>query len=210
MTHPNLHIISHPLVAHMLAEARDVATAPAAFRSLLHRIGAMLAYEALRDAPQHDAAVITPLESMPVKRLTLPITIVPILRAGLGLAQGMFDLLPDARMGHIGLFRNEQTLLPVTYYENLPRDLADGPVLLVDPMLATGGSACEGLDRLRKRGCRDVRFICLVAAPEGVTKLTAADPDVPIFTAALDRQLNERGYILPGLGDAGDRLYGTG
>jgi len=194
----------------MLAEARAVDTPAASFRSLLHRIGAMLAYEALRDAPQHDGAVVTPLESMPVKRLTLPITIVPILRAGLGLAQGMFDLLPEARMGHIGLFRNEQTLMPVTYYENLPRSIAAGPVLLVDPMLATGGSACEALRRLRVHGCKDVRFICLVAAPEGVAKLHEYDAAVPIYTAALDRELNEHGYILPGLGDAGDRLYGTG
>lgn len=210
MLHPLLHVLDHPLMAHLLAQARDRATPSAVFRSLLYRMGGLLAYEAMRTFPQHRATITTPLEEMPVKRLHLPITIVPILRAGLGLAAGMLELLPEARMGHIGLFRNEETLEPVTYYENLPKDLSDGPVLLVDPMLATGGSASEGIRRLRKRGCKDVRFVCLVASPQGVAKLNEADPSVPITTAALDRQLNEKGYILPGLGDAGDRLYGTG
>lgn len=210
MLHPLLHVLDHPLMAHLLAQARDRATPSAVFRSLLYRMGGLLAYEAMRTFPQHPATITTPLEEMPVKRLHLPITIVPILRAGLGLAAGMLELLPEARMGHIGLFRNEETLEPVTYYENLPKDLSDGPVLLVDPMLATGGSASEGIRRLRKRGCKDVRFVCLVASPQGVAKLNEADPSVPITTAALDRQLNEKGYILPGLGDAGDRLYGTG
>lgn len=207
---PHLHIIDHPLVADMLAQARQRETPPAMFRSLLNRIGAILAYEAARIVPQVDATVLTPLELMHARRLKVPITIVPILRAGLGLAQGMFELMPESRMGHLGLFRNEETLEPVTYYENLPRDIAAGPVLLVDPMLATGGSACEGVRRLRARSCRDVRFLCLVAAPAGVEKLRSCDAEVPIFTAALDRELNDRGYILPGLGDAGDRLYGTG
>ncbi len=194
----------------MLAQARDVATPSSSFRALLLRMGGLLAYEALRTAPHQKARIRTPLEEMEATRLNMPITIVPILRAGLGLAAGMLELLPEARMGHIGLFRNEETLEPVTYYENLPRDVEAGPVLLVDPMLATGGSACEGVRRLRKRGCADIRFVCLVAAPEGVAKLREADPRVPITAAALDRQLNEKGYILPGLGDAGDRLYGTG
>lgn len=210
MTQPHLHVLDHPLVGHMLAQAREVATPSSAFRGLLLRMGGLLAYEALRTAPHHKARIRTPLEEMEAVRLKMPITIVPILRAGLGLAAGMLELLPEARMGHIGLFRNEETLEPVTYYENLPRDVEAGPVLLVDPMLATGGSACEGIRRLRKRGCQDIRFVCLVAAPEGVAKLHDADPRVPITAAALDRQLNEKGYILPGLGDAGDRLYGTG
>jgi len=194
----------------MMAQARDRATPSSVFRGLLYRVAGLLAYEALRTAPHHAVRVQTPLEEMDGVQLQLPITIVPILRAGLGLAAGMLELLPEARMGHIGLFRNEETLEPVTYYENLPRDVEAGPVLLVDPMLATGGSASEGIRRLRKRGCKDIRFVCLVAAPEGVAKLHDVDPKVPITAAALDRQLNEKGYILPGLGDAGDRLYGTG
>ncbi len=210
MHHPSLHVVDHPLIAHLLGQARDRATPPAAFRSLLQRIGALLAYETMRTLPHHRTRITTPMEEMETFALHLPITIVPILRAGLGLAAGMLDLLPEARMGHIGLFRDEETLAPVSYYENLPIDVNAGPVLLVDPMLATGGSAVEGVRRLRKRGCEDVRFVCLVAAPEGVEHMLTHAPQVPIVAGALDRQLNEKGYILPGLGDAGDRLYGTG
>jgi uracil phosphoribosyltransferase len=210
VTHPNLHVVAHPLVDHLLAQARDRQTPPAEFRRLLSRIGALLGYEAVRTAPRQRRQVVTPLETMEVDALKLPLTIVPILRAGLGLADGILELLPEARMGHIGLFRDEQTLKPTTYYENLPADIETGTVLLVDPMLATGGSSAAALNKLAARGCRDIRFVCLVAAPEGVSRLAQDAPQVPIFTAALDRQLNEVGYILPGLGDAGDRLYGTG
>lgn len=204
-----LHVVDHPVIADLLAEARDRRTRPAVFRELLRRTGALLLYEALRDAPQRDVQIETPLETMSVRRLKLPITLVPILRAGLGLAHGMMDVVPEARMGHIGLYRDEQTLEPVTYYENLPPEISEGLVILVDPMLATGGSLHAALDQLRARGCRNVRIVSLVAAPEGVQRIEAAAPDVPIYTAALDRQLNEKGFILPGLGDAGDRLYGT-
>jgi uracil phosphoribosyltransferase len=141
--------------------------------------------------------------------LQFPVTVVPILRAGLGLAEGVMHLLPKAAMGHVGMFRDEKALTPVSYYEKLPKQISQGPVLLVDPMLATGGSAVAAVDLLKERGCTDIRFLCLIAAPEGVEKLSEAHPDVPIYTAALDEKLNENGYIMPGLGDAGDRLYGT-
>ncbi|MEX2213680.1 MAG: uracil phosphoribosyltransferase [Phycisphaeraceae bacterium] len=207
---PKLFVCEHPLIQHLLAEARDQRTGPMVFRRLLRQVGAMLAYEALRDLPRITRRIQTPMEAMEVQTMRAPVTIVPILRAGLGLADGMLEVLPDARMGHIGLFRDESTLNPVTYYEKLPEDIAGGPTLLVDPMLATGGSACEALAKLWGRNCVDVRFVCLVASPEGVKRLHELDPNVPIYTAAVDRQLNEKGYILPGLGDAGDRLYGTG
>jgi len=204
-----LHVIEHPVVEHVLAAARDVRSTPARFRRLLKRLGGILAYEAMRDAPVVSSVIDTPMESMSVKRLAKPITVVPILRAGLGLADGVLELLPEARVGHIGLFRDEASLEPVSYYERLPKDIAQGVVLLVDPMLATGGSAVAALKKLRACGCADIRMVCMVAAPEGVERLAKEDSDLPIFTAALDRQLNEMGYIVPGLGDAGDRLYGT-
>ena len=209
MAAANLHIIDHPLVQHMLAEARDVQTPPAAFRALLRRMGGFLAYEALRRVPQQPRRIVTPLQPMDASVVAAPICIVPILRAGLGLAEGALDVWPDAKVGHVGLFRDEATLQPVTYYEKLPAAVSEGPVLLIDPMLATGGSACEAIRRLRSKGCRDLRLVCLVAAPPGVQRVHELDATIPIYTAALDEKLNERGYIVPGLGDAGDRLYGT-
>jgi len=208
-THRQLHVIDHPIIADMLRQVRDRRTSAAVFRRLLGQVGALLAYEATRDLPTEPADVDTPLETMAARRLRMPVTVVPILRAGLGMADGIHDLLPDARFGHIGLARNEQTLQATSYYQKLPADIAAGPVLLVDPMLATGGSAASAAALLRQRRCPDIRLICLVAAPEGVQKLTQACPDIPIYSGALDRQLNEKGYILPGLGDAGDRLFGT-
>ncbi len=203
------HIIDHPLVQDMLADARDKETQPAEFRRLLARIGGLIAYEATRDLATDTATIDTPLESAEARRLRYPVTIIPILRAGLGMADGIHDLMPHAQLGHIGLFRDEATLQPVPYYERLPDNVADGPTLLIDPMLATGGSAIKAVDMLVQRGCNDIRLICLVAAPEGVKTVNDAHPNVPIYTASLDRQLNDIGYILPGLGDAGDRLYGT-
>lgn len=202
-------LIDHPLVADMLAELRDRRTTPPRFRALVGRLGELLAYEATRHLPLEQVTVQTPLEACAGQRLRAPITLVPILRAGLGLAEGMSRLLPSAQVGHIGLFRDEAQLSPVWYYEKVPASAARGPVLLVDPMLATGGSAVEAVRLLHKHGCRDIRFVCILAAPEGLTRLRAAHPAVPIFTAAIDRQLNEQGYILPGLGDAGDRIFGT-
>ena len=204
-----LHVIDHPLIADMLAEARSTSTRPATFRRLLSRIGTLLAYEATRDLPTDPSHVTTPLETMQVQRVRHPVTLVPILRAGLGMADGIHALMPQAQMGHVGLVRNEETLEPTTYYERLPGNVADGPVLVVDPMLATGGSAIAAVDILKARGCRSIRLISLVAAPEGVAALATAHADVHVYVAALDRELNDKGYILPGLGDAGDRLYGT-
>ncbi len=204
-----LHIAQHPLVGHLLAEARRSDTPPHRFRVIVASIGAMLAYEATRDLPTRQQTIRTPLETTTVQRLAGPLCIIPVLRAGLGLAQGMIDLLPEAHVGHIGIFRDEKSLSPVSYYHKIPIEAARGVALLADPMLATGGSALAAIDLLHRHGCTDVRVLCLVAAPEGLGKVRAAHPTVPIFAAALDRQLNDRGFILPGLGDAGDRLFGT-
>ncbi|MEX0776436.1 MAG: uracil phosphoribosyltransferase [Phycisphaeraceae bacterium] len=204
-----VHVIDHPLVAHMLTEARDRKTRPDRFRRLLAQIGALLAYEVTRDVQLDLVAIDTPMEKLRACRLRLPITVVPILRAGLGMAEGILDLIPEAHAGHIGMFRDEKRLQPVSYYEKLPLSIAKGPVILVDPMLATGGSALAAVQLLKTRGCTDIRYLCLIASPEGVAKLTGEFPTLPIYTAAIDRELDERGYILPGLGDAGDRLYGT-
>jgi uracil phosphoribosyltransferase len=202
-------VVDHPVLQHMLTEARDRITPPPRFRELLRQIGAMLAYEATRKLDTVTVTYHTPMEKTTGKRLKPPVTIVPILRAGLGLAEGIHGVLPEARMGHIGMFRDEKSLTPVSYYERLPANIADGPVILVDPMLATGGSAAAALSRLVQRGCKDLCLIALVAAPQGVRTVRQSHRDVPIVLAALDRGLNEHGYILPGLGDAGDRLFGT-
>jgi uracil phosphoribosyltransferase len=204
-----LHLVAHPLVQHMLTEVRDKHTKPARFRALLSAIGQALAYEATRDLVMEPLDVETPLERFRGSRLRLPITIVPILRAGLGLADGIHRLIPEAQMGHLGMFRDEERLSPVSYYEKLPISVANGPVLVADPMLATGGSALAAVHLLKNRRCRDVRLLCMVAAPEGVERVHAEFPGVPVYAAALDRELDDRGYILPGLGDAGDRLFGT-
>lgn len=208
-TPANVHLIEHPLLAHMLGLLRSRDTPPPRFREMVAEIGALLAYEATRDLAVRTVDVTTPLEPSRAQRVSRPITIVPILRAGLGFAEGMHHLIPYASMGHIGMFRDEQKLEPVGYYENLPLTIAAGPVLLADPMLATGGSAVAAVDLLVSKRCDDIRFICLIAAPEGIEKLADNHPEVPIFTAAIDRQLDDRGYILPGLGDAGDRMFGT-
>jgi uracil phosphoribosyltransferase len=204
-----VHVVNHPLVGLMLTEARDKGTPPRRFRAMLGQIGMLLAYEATRDLATEAVDVNTPLEVMRGTKLKHRITVVPILRAGLGLAQGVQHLLPDAMTGHLGMFRDEQALSPVSYYEKLPTQIAGTTVLLCDPMLATGGSAVAAIGLLRSRGCKDVRLLCLVAAPEGIAKVTATHPDLPIYVAAVDRELDDRGYILPGLGDAGDRLFGT-
>lgn len=206
----NLHVVDHPLLGHLLAEARDRRTPPGRFRQLLAQLGQLLAYEAMRDWATEAMTLDTPMEPTSGRRLRGPVTIVPILRAGLGLAEGIAEMLPEVQIGHIGMFRDERKLSPVSYYDKLPRTIHQGPVLLVDPMLATGGSAIAAIALLQHRNCRDIRLLCLVAAPEGLAKLQGEYPHIPIYTAALDRELDDRGYILPGLGDAGDRLYGTG
>jgi uracil phosphoribosyltransferase len=202
-------LVDHPVVQTKLAELRDRATDSRKFRALLNEIASLMVYEVTRSWPTTDRPVQTPLEATTGVMLARPITLVPILRAGLGMADGVLRLLPDARLGHLGVRRNEVTLEPIAYYQKLPPDIADTEVLLVDPMLATGGSGSAAVSFLKRAGVTSMRLVCVVAAPEGLRALHALHPEVPVYTAAIDRRLDERGYILPGLGDAGDRLFGT-
>jgi len=204
-----LHIVSHPLVDDVLARLRDRTTPPDTFRRLARRVGLLLAVEATRDLPALEGSVETPLETATVRRLAVRVVAVPVLRAGLGLLDAFLDLIPTAQVGYFGLERNEQTAVARRYYEKVPGALEEAVVYLLDPMLATGGSAALAVDGLRGLGARRGRLLSVVAAPEGVAHLEAAEPDVEIYTAALDRGLNDKKYILPGLGDFGDRLYGT-
>jgi uracil phosphoribosyltransferase len=202
-------VVEHSVLEDRLAVLRDFRTPHGAFRRALHEASAILAIEATRDLPTVAREVKTPLETASGRRLEEEITIVPVLRAGLGMVEGFVRLLADARVGHLGMQRDEDTLEPTGYYERLPPGLGGGIVFLLDPMLATGGSAVAALDRLKANGAQRLRLICLVAAPEGIEAVKEAHPDVPIWTAAVDRQLDDRGYIRPGLGDAGDRVFGT-
>src|SRR5438067_1111414 len=205
-----LTVVAHPLVQHKLSLMRDRATSTAEFRRLLRVISLLLAYEATRELPLGPIAIETPLESGAFPLLAgKKLCLVSILRAGNGILDGMLDLLPSARVGHIGIYRDPRTLQAIEYYLKLPEDLAERDVVLVDPMLATGNSAVAAISRLKELAARSIKFVCLVAAPEGADKVAAIFPDVPIVAAALDRCLDEAGYILPGLGDAGDRLFGT-
>jgi uracil phosphoribosyltransferase len=204
-----LIVVNHPVLEDRLAVLRDAATPHGVFRLALHEASAILAIEATRDLPTVERTIETPLESAGARRLEAPIIIVPVLRAGLGMVEGFLRLLADARVGHLGLQRDEDTLEPTGYFERLPPGMGEAYVFLLDPMLATGGSAVAALDRLKANGARRLRLICLVAAPEGVEAVREVHPDVSIWTAALDRQLDEHGYIRPGLGDAGDRVFGT-
>jgi uracil phosphoribosyltransferase len=206
----NLTVVDHPLVLHKLSLMRDKHTPSAVFRQLLHEISLLLAYEVSRDLPMTTQTIETPLAEMEAPILKgKKLVIVSILRAGNGLLEGMLDLIPSARVGHIGLYRDPTTLKPVEYYLKVPEDIAERRVILVDPMLATGNSTAAAIARLKERGVKDIRFVCLLSAPEGIHALAAAHPDVPIFTAAVDSHLNSHGYIVPGLGDAGDRMFGT-
>jgi len=205
----NVIVLTHPVIHTKLAELRDHRTVHRRFRELLEEIASLMVYEVTRDFPTRDQQVRTPLETMTEQVLARPVTLVPILRAGLGMAGGVLRLLPEARLGHLGVRRDEQTLEPIPYYQKLPPDIAETEVLLIDPMLATGGSATAAADYLERAGVRSMRFICLVAAPEGIKTFQLHHPEIPIYAAAVDRQLNEKGYILPGLGDAGDRIFGT-
>jgi len=205
-----LVVIDHPLIAHKLSLVRSKATPSLQFRTLLREISMLLGYEVLRDLPTELRDIETPIGPTRAPFLKgKKLVFVPILRAGNGLLDGLLDLAPSARVGHIGLYRDPNTLEAIEYYCKVPADIADRLTILVDPMLATGHSAVAAVDRLKGRGARDIRLVCLLAAPEGVTELARAHPDVRVFTAALDERLNEHGYIVPGLGDAGDRLYGT-
>jgi len=203
-------IVDHPLVQHKLTLMRDKDQPTAYFRQLLRETALLLAYEVTRDLPLETRRIETPIESMDAPVLAgKKLCFVSVLRAGNGLLEGMLDLLPSARVGHVGLYRDPVSLEAVEYYYKVPQDIGERQVIVVDPMLATANSGIAAVDRLKQGGARQIKFVCLLAAPEGVEAFSAAHPDVPLFTAALDRQLNEHGYILPGLGDAGDRIYGT-
>lgn len=205
-----LTIVDHPLVQHKLTIMRDKKTGAKDFRTLLDEISMLMGYEVTRDFPLCDVNIETPVTSMVGKQIAgKKLAIVPILRAGLGMVDGLLNLLPVAKVGHIGLYRDPETHLPVVYYCKLPEDISERTVIVVDPMLATGGSAAHAITMLKESGCKNVRLMCLVSAPEGVKVIQDAHPDVDIFTAALDEKLNEHCYIVPGLGDAGDRLFGT-
>jgi len=207
---PTLSVVRHPLVQHKLTILRDRATDTKTFKDLVDEIAMLMAYEATADLPLEDVPVATPLERCIGKQVSgKKLTLVPILRAGLGMVEGILRLVPTARVGHIGLYRDHDTLEPVDYYFKVPGDVAERDFFVLDPMLATGGSAASAVASLKRAGATRIRFMCIVAAPEGVRRLASAHPDVPIYSAALDRELNENGYILPGLGDAGDRLFGT-
>jgi len=209
-TPPNLTVLSHPLIQHKLAILRDARTPTKDFRDLVAEIAMLMAYEVTKDLPTEPVELDTPLERTTGRRVAgKKLTLVPILRAGLGMVEGISRLIPSARVGHIGLYRNEETLEPVDYYFKAPSAREQRDFFLLDPMLATGGSAVAACATLKHAGARSIRFLCIVAAPVGVERLAAAHPDVPVYAAALDRQLNDKGYILPGLGDAGDRIFGT-
>lgn len=208
--HPRLHVSSHPLIQQKLTRARDKQTNRESFRDLLAEIAALMVFEMTRDFPVTTVQVQTPLEAAAGAVLAADICVVPVLRAGLGMADGILHLIPQARVGHLGVYRNEKTLLPVAYFNKLPADIAKTRVIIVDPMLATGGSAVHAVNIIKQTGALQIQLLCLLAAPEGIRRMAADHPDVAIYTAAVDRELDHRGYILPGLGDAGDRLYGTG
>ncbi|MBQ2517742.1 MAG: uracil phosphoribosyltransferase [Clostridia bacterium] len=206
----NVTVIDHPLVQHKLALLRDKNTGTKDFRTLLSELSTLMAYEVTRDLPLDEVKIETPVAPTTAHMLiNCKVGVVPILRAGLGMTDGIMNLIPTAKMGHIGLFRDPETLKPVTYYCKLPADIEDRDVIVVDPMLATGGSACEGIRKVKEAGCKSVRLMCLVSVPEGIRAVQEMHPDVKIFTAAIDDHLNEHGYIVPGLGDAGDRIFGT-
>ncbi len=207
---PGCHVVDHPLVQHKVGIIRDVNTTVKEFRELVQEIAGLMVYEVTRNLPLEETEVQTPIEKTRVKSLMgKKLAIVPVLRAGLGMVDGILRLVPNAKVGHIGLYRDPETLEPVEYYCKLPGDLGERDIFLIDPMLATGGSASAAIDLIKEKGARNITLVCLIAAPEGVARVRKHHADVPIFTASLDRCLNDHGYIMPGLGDAGDRLFGT-
>jgi uracil phosphoribosyltransferase len=208
--HSNLTVLAHPLIQHKLTLLRDKNTSTRDFKQLVSEIAMLMAYEVTKDLPTEPAEIETPLERMTGRQVSgKKLTLVPILRAGLGMVDGIAQLIPSARVGHIGLARDHDTLKPVDYYFKIPAEHEERDFFVLDPMLATGGSGVAAVTALKQAGAKRIRFLSIVAAPEGVEAMAKAHPDVPIFTAALDRELNEKGFILPGLGDAGDRLFGT-
>ena len=206
----NVHLISHPLVRHKLTLMRRKDASTNTFRTLLNELSSLMAYEVTRDMPLQDVEIETPLETMTGQVIDgKKLVFVSILRAGNGILEGMLHVVPGARVGHIGLYRDPQTLAPVEYYFKMPQEMQERDVVIVDPMLATGNSAIAAIDRVKQLAPRSIKFVCLLTCPEGIAALQKAHPDVAIYTAAIDRQLNAHGYILPGLGDAGDRIFGT-
>ena len=203
-------VMDHPLIQHKLSILRDKSTGSKEFRALISEIATLICYEATRDLPLEDVEIETPICTATTKVLSgKKLAVVPILRAGLGMVDGMLALVPSARVGHIGLYRDPDTLMPVEYYCKLPADIEEREVFVVDPMLATGGSAIDAITQIKKRGPKHIKFLGIIAAPEGLDALSKAHPDVDIFVASLDERLNDHGYIIPGLGDAGDRIFGT-
>ncbi len=206
----NVTVFDHPLITHKISLMRDENTSSKQFRELVEEISMLMAYEVFRDLPLKTVKIRTPIAEADVKVLSCKdVAIVPILRAGLGMTSGIMNLFPTAKVGHIGLYRDHETLQPHEYYCKLPDDIQNRQVILVDPMLATGGSAVAAVNFLKARNCKDIKFMCLISAPEGIETFTKAHPDVPLYCASLDEKLNENGYIMPGLGDAGDRIFGT-
>jgi uracil phosphoribosyltransferase len=205
-----VYVFDHPLIQHKLTYIRDISTGTKEFRELVDEVASLMAFEITRDLPLQEVEVETPVEVAKSKVLAgKKLGIIPILRAGLGMVDGILKLIPAAKVGHIGLYRDPETLQPVEYYVKLPSDVEERDFIVVDPMLATGGSAVEAINSLKKRGAKNIKFMCLIAAPEGVEAIKAAHPEIDIYIAALDEKLNDHGYIVPGLGDAGDRLFGT-
>ena len=206
----NVFVMDHPLIQHKLTFLRDVSTGTKNFRELVSEIATLMCYEATRDLPLMEVETVTPMQKTITKVIAgRKLAFVPILRAGLGMVEGMLELVPSAKVGHIGLYRNEETLEPVKYFCKMPKDIAEREVIVLDPMLATGGSAADAITQIKKRGAKHIKFIGLIAAPEGMKALHEAHPDVDIYVGAMDERLDDNGYIVPGLGDAGDRIYGT-
>ncbi len=204
-----LHVLEHPLITHKLTQMRKTTTGTKDFRQNLDEIAGLMAYEITRDLPVKPVRIETPVSACDTYELEKDIILVPILRAGLGMVNGICDLIPTVKVAHVGLYRDEETLEPHVYFEKYPKEIKDAVVMIVDPMLATGGSACAAIDMVKRQGAKNIRLVCLVGAPEGAKEVEKHHPDVDIYLAALDEKLNEKGYIVPGLGDAGDRIFGT-
>lgn len=204
-----LNVLKHPLITHKLAQMRKKETGTKDFRQNLDEIAGLMAYEITRDLPTNPITITTPVRECVTSELAKDIILVPILRAGLGMVNGICDLIPTVKVAHVGLYRDEETLQPHVYFEKYPKGIEDAIVMIVDPMLATGGSAVAAIDMVKKQGAKNIRLVCLVGVPEGVQAVETAHPDVDIYLAALDEKLNDKGYIVPGLGDAGDRIFGT-
>ncbi|MBK9390316.1 MAG: uracil phosphoribosyltransferase [Bacteroidetes bacterium] len=204
-----LNILKHPLLTHKLARLRKKETATKEFRETLKEIAGLMAYEITRDLPVRSVIVETPVGQCKTEELAVDIVLVPVLRAGLGMVDGISDLIPNVRIGHIGIYRDHDTLKPMTYYSKFPENITESIVMVLDPMLATGGSSSDAIKVLKDHGAKSIKLVCIVGAPEGINRITKDHPDVQIFIAGLDEKLNENGYIVPGLGDAGDRLFGT-